>query len=301
MTTGKNKFRNYTKYFHINPEAYKWQIYCMDMGNADIPPGSDYPVLIDSHPKAYITPANGRVLNEFQIVYITRGSGHFKSSHADEEISEGTVLFLFPNEAHAYMPNKETGWHEFWIGFNGIYPNYLLKEKIIALKNPVLKIGMNDKIIHELMDLYSISEEEPPQFQFILGGAAIKIIGMILSINEQRTIRSEDEYTVQKARCFFEENIYCPIDLNTFVGKLGLKNTLFQKIFKKYTGFSPYQYFLHLKINKAQEILQNKGKSIKEISHMLSFDDQYYFSRIFKKKTGLSPVEWRKNLIGKDF
>ncbi len=58
------------------------------------------------------------------------------------------------------------------------------------------------------------------------------------------------------------------------------------------SGVSPYQYFLHLKINRAKDLIAEGEYSIKEIAYMLSFENQYYFSRLFKSKTGVPPSQW---------
>jgi AraC-like DNA-binding protein len=64
-------------------------------------------------------------------------------------------------------------------------------------------------------------------------------------------------------------------------------------LFKKYTGLSPTQYFINLKIHLAKRMLQNSNTSIKEISYILNFETQEYFAKLFKKKTGMSPTEFR--------
>jgi AraC-like DNA-binding protein len=63
---------------------------------------------------------------------------------------------------------------------------------------------------------------------------------------------------------------------------------------KNFTGISPRQYFLQLKVMRARELLITTDQSIKEISYQLGFDSIYYFSRFFKQKTGMSPSEFRK-------
>jgi len=65
-------------------------------------------------------------------------------------------------------------------------------------------------------------------------------------------------------------------------------------MFKRYTGLSPAQYFLQLKLNKAKDLLLNTSMSIKEISVITGFESQYYFSRFFKKRIGMSPIQQRK-------
>ena len=57
---------------------------------------------------------------------------------------------------------------------------------------------------------------------------------------------------------------------------------------------TPYQYYIQLKIHKAESLLEQENITVKEAAHRMGFDDQYYFSRLFKNKTGVSPSEWKK-------
>jgi AraC-like DNA-binding protein len=59
---------------------------------------------------------------------------------------------------------------------------------------------------------------------------------------------------------------------------------------------TPYQYYIHIKIHKAEELLQLEDISIKETAYRMGFDDQYHFSRLFKLKTGLTPSQWKKRV-----
>ncbi|HZX73643.1 MAG TPA: helix-turn-helix transcriptional regulator, partial [Cyclobacteriaceae bacterium] len=63
--------------------------------------------------------------------------------------------------------------------------------------------------------------------------------------------------------------------------------------FKTYTGISPGQYLLQLKIERAKMLLADPTKSIKTISYELNFESMFYFSKLFKEKTGLSPENYR--------
>jgi AraC-like DNA-binding protein len=97
---------------------------------------------------------------------------------------------------------------------------------------------------------------------------------------------------VQKAKFLLADNVDSHLDIAWLSRSVGLGYSRFRQMFKKYTGVSPYQYFLDLKITRAKELLQTRQHSVKEIAHMLSFDDPYYFSHLFKKKTGHPPSEW---------
>jgi AraC-like DNA-binding protein len=60
------------------------------------------------------------------------------------------------------------------------------------------------------------------------------------------------------------------------------------RIFKNVTGKAPIDYLIDIRINKAKNLLLD-GLSVSETSHLVGFNDIYYFSRAFKKHEGISP------------
>ncbi len=69
------------------------------------------------------------------------------------------------------------------------------------------------------------------------------------------------------------------------------------KVFKKITGNTPNRYLIELRITHAQKLLtEYRDMEIKEISSIVGYEDQLYFSRIFKKICGVSPQEYRQKL-----
>ena len=66
------------RYMTISPTDEEWGIVVTTVGHQTIQAGGVYPPL--QHPDNYtFRPQEGRVLNEYQLVYITRGQGYFSS------------------------------------------------------------------------------------------------------------------------------------------------------------------------------------------------------------------------------
>ena len=63
------------------------------------------------------------------------------------------------------------------------------------------------------------------------------------------------------------------------------------------TGFSPIEYFNHLKVQKACQYLLFTDLRVKEIADKLGIEDPYYFSRMFSKLMGMSPGTYRTKRI----
>lgn len=65
-----------------------------------------------------------------------------------------------------------------------------------------------------------------------------------------------------------------------------------KRVFTKYSGIGVIGYFNHLKVEKAKALLK-EGLSIKEVSAMLGFESQNYFSTVFKRIDGISPAKYK--------
>lgn len=76
----------------------RWGLVTTTVGMQEGQPGLPYPY--GEHPQSYyFTKENGRVLNEYTIVYILKGSGWLETRHCKRtEIHGGDVFLLFPGE-----------------------------------------------------------------------------------------------------------------------------------------------------------------------------------------------------------
>ncbi|MBN1838249.1 MAG: AraC family transcriptional regulator [Spirochaetales bacterium] len=286
----------FSKYLTASDQDKRWRIFCIDAGCTEIRPGELYPPRPESHPPQYSRNwERGRVLHEFQIIYVTGGRGRFKSAGGlSRSIEAGTVIMLFPGVWHWFSPSRETGWDEYWVGFDGSYPHSLVKEGFFSPREPVFQVGLHDSLLQSFLDIVGLVQREPPGYQLEAGAAVLQIMARILAMTRQQRQSSEAERVVQKAKCVFEENKHGVVDMESLARSLGLEYPRFRQIFKDYTGLPPYQYFLQVKINRAKSLLQDEGYSVKQVAHMLSFDNPCYFSRLFKKKTGVAPSSWQR-------
>lgn len=154
--------------YSANDEA--WGTIVTTAGFQDIPPHTMYPPL--QHPESYnFLPQNGRILNEYQFVYIVKGCGSFISDHCKKrQVKAGDLIILFPGEWHNYSPDKESGWQEYWIGFKGIYMENLIAKRFFSIDKPVLELGISNSLLSLYEDLLHIANEEKSGFQIMLAG-----------------------------------------------------------------------------------------------------------------------------------
>ncbi|MDR2913736.1 MAG: AraC family transcriptional regulator [Tannerella sp.] len=291
-TAQKNKLF----YLSIGGNDEDWGIVVTTVGYQSIPPRTHYPPV--QHPDTYLfTPDKGRVINEYQLVYITDGSGWFSSQHMKkrQKVTAGTMILLFPGEWHSYAPDSLTGWNEYWVGFRGIHIDNRVKKGFFSKKEPLHRIGVNSSIVELYEDIIRIAQKEKAGYQQMISSIVLSILGTVYykSKNEQYT----DSYIVDKineARSIIKSNTENTIPQEDIAKKLGLGYSWYRRMFKEYTGVSPAQYHLQQKLMKAKEFLTTTDKTISEIAYSLRFENVCQFSTFFKKKEGITPSEFRK-------
>ncbi|WP_316837225.1 AraC family transcriptional regulator [Pedobacter nutrimenti] len=286
---------NFYKYLPVSKEDESWGLTVLNAGCTNIEATNVYP--FKSHPAHHNFDWNSwRVLQEYQIIYITNGQGIFESESVKQiEVRAGTIILLFPNERHRYKPDSNTGWNEYWVGIKGDIVDNLCHSGYLNPEHPCLYIGFNESIFNIYNSIIEKTKEEKPGYQPLISGAVLHLIGSCHAAMKQSAAENKEEETIiNQSRLLFRSNISNSYSPQQAAQDLNVGYSWFRKLFKNYTGLSPGQYYLQLKIEKAKEMLCNSNIPIKEISIDLNFDSSFYFSKIFKEKTGLKPTEYRK-------
>jgi AraC-like DNA-binding protein len=206
---------------------------------------------------------------------------------------------LFPGEWHRYKPNEETGWDELWIGFKGDIIRNLVEKTFFKPEKPLLNIGINEKVINLFTEALEKTKDEKPGYQPLVAGVVLHLLGTIHSKLKEGIFEQEDivENIVNRSRIILRTKLDQKISIEQVAEELQVSYSWYRKAFKKYTGISPGQYLLQLKIESAKKLLSDPSKSIKEIAFALNFESSFYFSNLFKEKTGMSPGAFRKNIL----
>lgn len=290
MNTNRN-----IKYFSTSSTDEAWGIVVTTVGSQLIPPNSSYPR--SQHPTSHVfNPLRGRVLKEYQIIYISEGKGWFESKSCKKQrVKAGTMIMIFPDEWHTYEPDKETGWFEYWIGFKGERIDSLIHKGFFSPTQPIFNFGYCSSTISLYDDAVNYALQEKRAYQQIMSSIVFYILGTVYYRYENETLN--DSYTVNKineAKAMMKQEIGCRLSPEDIAKKLGVSYSWFRKMFKLYTNASPAQYQANLIIIKAKELLDITEQNITDISYQLGFENVSQFSTFFRKKTGVPPLQYRK-------
>ena len=222
-TTTENAKVEHFKYLQTTQRDILWGLAITTAGFQHVHPGETYP--LSSHPDGYNFPDNRRrILNEYQLVYITRGAGYFESASCSRtRIEAGTMFMLFPGEWHTFAPDPETGWDDHWIGFNGSYMDDKIKYGFFTFKNCIFRVGINENIINTYHEIFDIIHNEKNGYQQMVAGLTMSLISRVYYQNINHS--NSDNYImriINQAKVIMKEDLAGNVELEDMAVSLGV-------------------------------------------------------------------------------
>lgn len=104
---------------------------------------------------------------------------------------------------------------------------------------------------------------------------------------------------VEMAQEYVQNHYQEKITLGQVADTLNISQGHLSSTFKKQTGQNFSDYVNDMKVEKAKELIETHQYMMYEISDLLGFDTQYYFSTVFKKISGLTPKEYEAQASGR--
>ena len=232
------------------------------------------------------------------LIYCQEGGGKVTIRKTEYKIEAGDFFTIPTKTAHTYTADENDPWSIYWIHFKGTTSNQIVSciEKKIGLKG---FIRYNEKGIDLFNEMYN-------QLERGYGNDTLMYANMCLW-HFLTTFLYNDKYNTSGKLSnkdasdividYLTKHINKVLLLEDIAGEVNLSSSHISYLFKKKTGFSPIEYFNHLKVQKACQYLLFTKLRIKEIAQELGIEDQYYFSRMFTKVMGISPNEYREKRI----
>jgi AraC-like DNA-binding protein len=291
--TADKQLKTFYRYFPVAKRDRDWGLYITTVGASQFGPGTTYPP--SGHPKEYTPVRVGRLLPEFQIVYISAGSGWFKAAGIGEQkIDAGHVMLLFPGIRHSYAPSAATGWDEHWVGFDGDFVRRMMRHKFFKRRQPILNAGNEEKLLALFNEMIEITHNNSPASQQILSAITINILALLYSgLQSNGTADEPGMKVIQEAIVRMREAAETPLDIEGLAREFNVSYRSFRRVFARHTGLSPHKYLQEIRLARARTLLSQSSLSIKEIALRAGFEDSQYFCRFFHKKVGMTPTAFR--------
>jgi AraC-like DNA-binding protein len=266
----------------LTKDAITKQIYITDIGY---------------YPKAanhYFERPHG--INQHIIIYCVEGRGWVSINKQKMDISPSHFIVLPANTPHKYGAMEADPWTIYWVHFKGDIATYVVNLITNNSQNYLPYLSFNENRI-------KLFEEICFHFEQGYSADTLRYVNMIfyhflssLLYEEKynQAVKAPGKDAIALAIERMKEKLNTNPGLNELASSAHMSVTHFCNLFRIQTGFSPIEYFNHLKVQQACQTLAFTSRAIKEIAGDLGFSDQYYFSRMFSRLMGMSPSEYRK-------
>ena len=176
---------------------------------------------------------------------------------------------------------------------NGIY-HFVITAALIARE--CIKAGLSLEEAYSLSDFYIQKADKVSSLKEI---TKIHDDMAIAYTRKMFKLKKHNIYSkpVVKSINFIYSNLHKRITLEMLADEVKLSPNYLSTVFKKETGMSVSEYINEQKIETAKNMLEYSDYSPSEISEILAFPSQSYFTERFGKATGTTPLKWRNNHV----
>lgn len=85
-----------------------------------------------------------------------------------------------------------------------------------------------------------------------------------------------------------------PLNVEVLARQAGMSPRTFARRFREQTGTTPLQYLLRMRVQRAQELLEESPMAVDQIAMQVGFDSPVTFRARFRGVVGLTPTEYRR-------
>ncbi len=225
------------------------------------------------------------------LFFVRKGELAFKVSGKHLVASANEMVLLNAYAPHQYYAKSNVEF--FWMHINGAnsksFCDAIVQEKGIYLtKQHHSEVqALLGQLIHSFHK-QQIAEQMCSRMLF-------EMLCYLTTSTEKRSAQTAANTTsVERAIVYIQNRLHESISLGEIAEHVQISPYHFVRIFKKATGYSPYDYLILLRISHAKYLLKNTQMTIRAVGEQVGYHSEVSFIKMFSQKVGLSPGRFRK-------
>lgn len=226
------------------------------------------------------------------ITHILEGTFTFIKDNVPVTARKGDTVILDCFQPHEYYTNDH--FESIWIHVSGANSLELFEE-IEKTKGNIIKCKDIQHMKNLLFRIFNgISNSNPPT-ELNLSLDIYKIFTELLNPQSIRNKGERDyEDSIQKVKEYIAENLNEKLTVGSLAKIINMSSSHFSRVFKQQTGFSPYDYILISRLNRAKYLLQVTDMTVAAVAYEIGFNSESNFIYFFSENEGVSPGKFRK-------
>ncbi|MBB3109837.1 AraC-like DNA-binding protein [Paenibacillus phyllosphaerae] len=277
--------------------------YHFSVGIHSLPVHGELSVLFSGHgrplPKHQVGPA---VHNYYLVHTILSGRGTYQTNNQTYTLGAGDTFVIFPETLFTYTSDEHDPWTYRWVAFRGDSADSWIQQLGFSPAHPFVQLTKTSFIKR----LYQQMEQTLKQ-QSNVELADLEVSGLLRLLLKELGEANADKLTlpaassepdidrqIKQAIRWMSLQYADQISIESLSRTLGYHRTHLSKMFKQATGYSPAQFLLRVRMERARELLDSQPHLlIDQVASSVGYNDALHFSRQFHKLVGCSPTAYR--------
>jgi len=219
------------------------------------------------------------------------------------EIKAPSIVYMHPDQVHRILKLENMAASALAINNESLNSEYL---KLLENLTPAKPLVLEQEIFSIISETVSLcikfsKRKNDKLYHSLLKDSCNALVALITSqylVSTKSTDKlSRFKLIADAFKSELESNFVSIKSPAAYAQKLNISTPYLNECVKNATGYSVSHHILQRVILEAKRLLYHSGKSVKEISSALGYDDFPYFSKLFTKATGMTPLKFRnKNL-----
>ncbi len=230
------------------------------------------------------------------LFYCLHGKGHFIVGEKRFEITTNQFIHVPATDKYMrYWADEAEPWTIYWVHYRGSSMEAFNKLLDVHIAKGPQQIPFNQKGIDIWNSIYKSLEMGYSIDNLCNASFCLHHFLATFFFTDKHITTDEkgEGDMITEVILYMRDNLEQKLSVEDMAAQHRFSVSHFSSLFRKSTGMPPIDYFIHLKMQKACQLLFSQDAKIKQVALQLGYEDPYYFSRIFKKYMGTSPEQYR--------
>lgn len=237
------------------------------------------------------------------VVYVKKGNFSFDLSHFKHDLLSGYLVIEKPGYDYQFRPSLgETSILNFTDEFYRRFVDEFQLSRNFFFSNPnILSLMLRADPVIEYLH-HRVTRGAMHLGKLEIDNHVMELLKTIVG-NLSNTKYDDDHIdtstahyrraTVEMAKDYINEHFGTDISLQELSTYCHTSPFHFSRIFKKFTGWSPYQYLQQVRLKHGEMLLKNTNFPITDVAMYSGFNSVEYFATAFGRRYGMNPSSYR--------
>ena len=223
------------------------------------------PIIKTEHPE-------GR--NDYQLLYISSGKGHFFLNCTERIVTKGNMILYRPGEPQVYYYYAEDKTEVYWVHFTGHQVEQIIEHYALPKDENVFFTGTS------------------PDYQWIYKQMIQEL--QLRRANHEELLSMLLRHILLMINRYIQEHYADEISLTRIADIFNYNSSYLSRIYKQVMCEGINEHIIRTRIEAACRLLKGSEISVSEIAAQCGFQTTKYFITVFKRLKGKTPKVWRE-------